>query len=91
MTSGVVEVDGPLSQEFQNLTEYERKLCVIIFSHDTGFAANDYSCCIREICSYGALIISIDHHDGTCSYTINQNTKDEVIFNDKIKLDDMDG
>lgn len=46
-----------------------KKLVPLIFSHGYGGNLHDYSTTCRMLASYGYLVITINHNDGSCSYT----------------------
>jgi len=59
------------------------KLPVLIFSHGLTAQAKGYSVFCRELASYGIVVIALDHMDGSCGYTVNQNNEVNMGFDDR--------
>jgi platelet-activating factor acetylhydrolase len=62
-------------------TKESKPLIPILFSHGNGSNRTMNSCFLSEFASYGYLVISPDHTDGTCSHTVT--ARGENLFYDK--------
>ena len=49
----------------------EKKMTPVLFSHGLVMNRTNHSNQARELASNGCIVFSIDHTDGTCSYTAN--------------------
>ena len=76
-----VAANARVAKEFSS----ENKLPVVVFSHGYTMSSRHYSLICREIASYGCCVIALDHHDGSCGYTVNQKTKEQVLFDTEIE------
>jgi len=66
--------DGPLAEEFRDV---KKKLQPLIFSHGNIVNRNSYSGLCREFASYGFLVISMNHNDGSCQFTTGRKVDGE--------------
>lgn len=58
--------DAPLAQDF---SDGKKKLVPVVFSHSYTLGRGFYSTSASELASNGFLVVTIDHHDGSCCYT----------------------
>jgi hypothetical protein len=61
------EIDQPVSDDFVE----SRPLIPVIVSHGLLCKGHAMSTFSRELASYGFFVVAINHHDGTCSYTVD--------------------
>lgn len=47
----------------------------VIFTHGNGGLVKNSSGHCREMASHGYIVFAIDHNDGSCAYTEDQNGK----------------
>jgi predicted dienelactone hydrolase len=52
-----------------------KKLVPVIFTHGNGGQVKNSSGHCREMASHGYIVFGIDHNDGSCAYTEDQNGK----------------
>lgn len=56
-----------------NINETVNELIPIIISHGLTASRSLYSSLCSELASFGYIVFALDHHDGTCCYTEDQN------------------
>lgn len=69
------------------------KLIPIVFSHGVCSSRNMHSVMCSEMAAHGYVVFALDHHDGTCAYTVDKKGKkipyelifpSQQIFNERI-------
>lgn len=53
-----------------------KKFIPIVFSHGLTGSRALYSTSAMELASNGFIVLALDHHDGSCAYTEDQNGKE---------------
>ena len=62
-----VACDAPLATDF---AQGKKKLQPVLWSHAEAADRMIYSGMLRELASYGFLVIAINHNDQTCMHTL---------------------
>ena len=62
-----VACDAPLATDF---VQGKNKLQPVLWSHAEATDRMIYSGILRELASYGFLVIALNHNDHTCMYTL---------------------
>ena len=82
-----VAVQAVIAKDFQ---DNKRPLVPLIFSHGMMSNSNINSLLLRELASYGILIVSISHHDGSNAGTRDHRTWNRVKFDLSKPLNDIE-
>ena len=70
-----VACDAPLATDF---CEGKKKLQLVLWSHGEGADRMIYSGLLRELASYGFLVIALNHNDHTCMHTLGTKKDDQL-------------
>jgi len=68
-----------------------RKLVPLVFSHGMLMDGHFHSLICRELASYGLMVVTLDHMDGSCNYTENCQTGEPVKFSQAAPVDSLEG
>jgi hypothetical protein len=63
-----VVLGAPLARVFASGV---KSLIPMIFSHGLMGKSLGYSVLLREMASYGMVVVGVDHLDGSCGFTVN--------------------
>ena len=80
--------NGELTSQFE---EGHKKLIPLIFLHgiSSNRSMNTGTC--KDLASHGYIVFTMDHEDGTCSYTKSEDGSKEQYYNNSMKLYDLEG
>ena len=67
-----VAVNAPLAKDFAH---GKKQLQPLVFSHGEALDRMLYSGILRELASYGFLVIALNHNDQTCMLTLGKPVK----------------
>ena len=67
-----------------NINESVNEIIPIIISHGLTASRSLYTSLCSELASFGYIVFALDHHDGTCCYTEDQNSSNSWIFDSKM-------
>jgi len=76
-----VSVDARVASDF---VEGKKQLIPVIYSHGQTGTALDNTVMYREMASHGCMVVSFDHLDRSCGYTVNEKTGEVVLFDTSI-------
>ena len=74
-----VAENAPLARDFSHGS---KKMQPLVFSHGDSYDRMFYSGILRELASYGFLVIALNHNDGSCLYTMGDPLATEDNTND---------
>ena len=80
--------NGELPSEFE---KGEKKLIPLIFLHGLSMNRTTNSGTCKDFSSHGYIVFTIDHEDGTSSYTKSQDGSIEKYYNNSMEVYDLEG